>query len=423
MYSLKELEQGVWFQGWVLSQSVLTVEIFIRRGADYFFWTLDRNRPDVINKVLKTDAHAHPKLTCGFRQLFRLQPGDILGFAVNTRYYEVLQFSIEAEPRPLEGRNGWLFLDNDTNKSIEQYCGALLLSTQQIAAWKSYLAELTMLQKTAFNGKSALLVAPSKELVFPQYYPYAKGEFTVMEQFLALSQKYTNIIFPIEQLQSMPERSFRVTDTHWTYAGAREATVVLAELLLDTATDIRNIFAKDVYAQHKVMGDLGNKLYPPRYADEQVLRNASHKPFLLYDNMLSNFGRVKVIKNDNALNTLHCVIFGSSSVYTMLDFLCRVFGTITFFHTAGNIDKSLISQLAPDIVIAQTNCRFLIRPPSVEYDLRRVITEKLLQLGEPAATELFLSCKKQARGTEHKTVALLQDLLEKAFYHSGFKIE
>ena len=42
---------------------------------------------------------------------------------------------VEHVLQPLEGKNGYLFLDNDTNKSVDQFTGRALLQEQHLAKW------------------------------------------------------------------------------------------------------------------------------------------------------------------------------------------------------------------------------------------------------------------------------------------------
>jgi hypothetical protein len=154
------------------------------------------------------------------------------------------------------------------------------------------------------------------------------------------------------------------------------ATLELAVALGLDAPAVAALFAEDKYRDVLVVGDLGNKLFPPRKATEQLLKSFSYRKYVAEDNGLANFGRTVVLKYDAALQPGHLVIFGASSGYSMLDYLCRIFSRITFMHTAGNLDLLELQKLAPDYLVCQTNARYVIRAPVADYSLADVITAK-----------------------------------------------
>jgi alginate O-acetyltransferase complex protein AlgJ len=84
-----------------------------------------------------------------------------------------------------------------------------------------------------------------------------------------------------------------------------------------------------------------------------------------------------VMSQPKALLPEHCLIFGSSSSYSMLDYLSRIFQTLTMVHTAGNVDQQLLSELKPRFLITQTNARFIVRAPNMDYRLVKSIAEKV----------------------------------------------
>jgi len=66
----------------------------------------------------------------------------------------------------------------------------------------------------------------------------------------------------------------------------------------------------------------------------------------------------------------------------MFNYLCRFFRRLIFVHSAGNIDPELIKVVEPDSVVAQTNARFMIRPPVADYSLKQTIHTKQRTLDE-----------------------------------------
>ena len=184
-------------------------------------------------------------------------------------------------------------------------------------------------------------------------------------------------------------RSFRITDTHWSVYGACVATKELGEQLGIQRDKLSALYANDNYRLQTVVGDLGNKLFPNQAAEELMLTSFNFRQFVHYDNGLQNFGRILMCVNPAALVDGHCLVFGSSSIYSMLNYLSRLFSTITVIHTAGNIDPAIVSAIKPQYLVAQTNARFVIRAPVTHYDLPSVINGKLSEMSETEQTELL----------------------------------
>lgn len=382
------LSRGLLFQGWVLAAGHHPVKPYVKVGENKFALALDRSRPDVVTRVLGEDPEGHEKLECGFRVSVPMSFAEVtFGFEVKGREYDAAMIRVEGEIRILQGAEGWLFLDNDTNQSVEQFRGEYLLGRQALAEWGQYLSALSSLAHST-GCRHAVLVAPAKEMVLPEYYPFAKGEKTPIEQVLELAAEEHRLVYPVAELRAMSASPFRKCDTHWSLKGALTGLLeTLRALGLDAAV-LENYFSADVYSTAQHSGDLGNKLFPPQSAPELLLRGVPYRKWLVYDNNLPNMGRLMVFRNDQALFDHKCMVFGSSSSYSFFSYITRVFSTLIFVHSAGGIDCGLIAQERPDYVIAQTNARFVVRSPSMEYDLAEEMLEKLSSLTKEEIVEL-----------------------------------
>ncbi|MDR7119321.1 alginate O-acetyltransferase AlgX-related protein [Rheinheimera soli] len=367
---------GLVFQGWVLQAKPADFQVYVRHGDELAVFEPDCARPDVIEIILKQKPEKHPQLSCGFRFPLPLTSADFeLGVIQDDQYFPLCQGHISGPFKVLEGKGNWLFLDNDTNKSVEQFTGKQLLEAEAKQSWQLYMAKLQA-YAAQFQCKHALLMAPAKEAVYTEFYPYAKGALTPVEQVLRLVPVGLNLCYPVEALQQSAKRSFRVTDTHWSPFGAMVAAVELAVSLGLVRENIEALFANDEYRRVPLIGDLGNKMFPPRSADEWLLKSFSYRKSVVSDNGLANFGRTLCLANELALVPRHLVIFGASSSYSMLDYLCRIFGRITLMHTAGNIDPGVVAELTPDYLVCQTNARYVVRAPDANYSLAAIIAEK-----------------------------------------------
>ena len=190
------------------------------------------------------------------------------------------------------------------------------------------------------------------------------------------------MVYPVEALQALGDGAFIPTDTHWTHHGAMEAAVALATHLGLSSSHCRKALAKDRYKLREMGGDLGNKLTPRRTSRVEVLTSFNYARYKTYDNGLPNFGRLLVIEYPKAVSDGVCLIFGSSSSYSMFNYLCRFFRRIVFVHSAGSLDQELIASVRPDFLVAQTNARFVVQVPVLDQVLDGQIRDKVARLSK-----------------------------------------
>ena len=370
------LRKGLTFQGWVLPEQGREIKTYYRCGEQFRYFSLDMVRTDVVERVLRERVENNPKVHCGFREVIAINmPNGFFGFEVDGARVDVIKVEVLGSLRIIEGRDGWLFLDNDSNQSVDQYKGNLLLGKQELRDWSAYLDNLRDSAR-ALSIHHALLVAPAKEMVLSEFYPHKKGKTSPVEQVLALTRPEHHVVHPVAELKNSEFRTFRVCDTHWTSKGAMLGLLaVLKELGLDSE-EAAGLFQADKYKETQHSGDLGSKVFPSQSAKELVLTGAHYRKWVKYDNLLPNMGRVIVIRNTEALYPAKCMIFGSSSTYSFFDYIARVFSEVIFVHSAGSIDFEVVAAEKPDYLIAQTNGRFVVRPPCVDYSLAAEIEDK-----------------------------------------------
>lgn len=370
------ISEGLLFQGWLLNDEASPTSLVIVNGDEVKKIPLNRARPDVISKVLNQAPENHDLLSCGFSERIKLKHSEFtLGIVENGTFTEIISGSVEGKFQILEGKDGWLFLDNDTNKSIEQYTGKLKLSRAAQAEWKEYLE---LLNTFSFSAQIpvCLLVAPSKEMVYEEYYPYNFSKKAPIEKLKELVPETLNFILPIEELRNLDDRSFRVCDTHWTLHGARFAAQLVTSKLMSRNIDELNVFEGDVYQNREVSGDLGSKLFPPQRHEEDRLTNFNYRHCVVFDNNVDNFGRIIVMYHKHAVFKETLLIFGSSSSYTMFHYLCRLYSSVVFVHSAGNIDHKIIEVVKPNYICAQTNARFVVKAPKYNDSVNNYIAQK-----------------------------------------------
>lgn len=374
---------GLLLEGWLLTRKAQPVSLEFVQQAAVTSAGLTELRPDVVKAMLQAEASGHPQHRCGFKLLLPLQQGTFSCYAIAGKVREKL-FDAEvcSNQKVILGKNNWLFLDNDTNKSVEQHQGRLLLNPETLALWQQYFQSLQRLS-AATKTPYAMLIAPTKEAVYSEFYPYPRATTTPIEQLLSITAENFTLVYPRALLQTEDPYSFLRTDTHWSTHGAKLGVQAALTELGICAKELNTFFERDTYRRVFKVGDLGIKCFPPTGAEEWAPANFSLHGALLYDNGLPNFGRVMLFEKADAMLKARCLIFGSSSSYSMLNYLYRVFKEVIFVHSAGNVDASWVETLQPDYLICQTNERFVIKAPQVGYSVKQVIAEKLELLDAP----------------------------------------
>ncbi|AFT96877.1 hypothetical protein AMBAS45_17090 [Alteromonas macleodii str. 'Balearic Sea AD45'] len=369
-------QDGLLFQGWLLNEGKSAASLVILNGDEVHSIPINRTRPDVVSRVLKQEPENHDLLHCGFSERIYLKHSTFtLGLIQDGKFTELMNGSVEGKFQILEGKDGWLFLDNDTNKSIEQYTGKLKLSRTAQAEWKEYLVSLNDFSRSC-GTPVCLLVAPSKEMVYEEYYPYRFSKKAPIQKLKELIPESLNFILPIEELRNLEQRSFRVCDTHWTLHGARLAAQLVASKLSSLSISDLNVFSNDTYQIRKSWGDLGSKVYPPQQHEEDSITNFNYRRCVVFDNNVDNFGRIIVMFHQHAVSDKTLLLFGSSSSYTMFHYLCRLYTSVVFIHTAGNVDHKIIDVVKPDCICVQTNARFVVKAPKFNDSVVNYIEQK-----------------------------------------------
>lgn len=400
---------GLYLQGWLLTApGAVRGEVMLRTrrdGAEQVqALPFNNDRPDVIQRVLGETPAGHAQLRCGFNAHVPGLPAEFgVGVCVDGRTTWLCEVNLSGTPlvhvaaspgetQVIQGKDGWLYLDNDTNNSVDQYTGRLRLEAQELQRWAAYLDNSAALAQTV-GARHAVVIAASKEQVLPEFYPHARAAVTVQEQVLGLARPEHRIVDTAAMLAAREDKEacFIKTDTHWTDRGALAACLaMLATLGLDQAQALA-AFRGDKYYTASFIGDLGTKLRPPAGAPTEFLRAPAATDNAAFDNELPNIGRVLVYENAAAIWPHSLLLFGASSSYRMLRYLKRLFRRIVFVHSAGNVDPQIVRHERPDYLALQTTARFMITPPGHGFALADAVREKLGGLDERARARALAS--------------------------------
>ena len=289
--------------------------------------------------------------------------------------------STEHTLKVLVGKDGWLFLDNDSNQVIAQYEGKLLLTQEQLQAWSEDL----IWQRDFFKRLSiphCVMIAPNKETVYETALPETiqRGETQPIDQFLLLSRNILPVSYPREQMKAARETwsVFDKVDTHWTVEGALIACEHLNKVFQHAyGASIADFdITRHQFISYPSTGDLGNKFTPAILSPRVSFDPAHEKGHLQSDNNISNHGNIRTFLNESG-NGRKCLIFGDSFGQG-LALVIKEYFTWTVFCHASLVDQNVVLAEKPDIVISEHVERFLIAPPgkSATFDIQEMIRHK-----------------------------------------------
>ena len=280
----------------------------------------------------------------------------------------------------LEGSNSWLFLDNDTNKSVEIYTGKILLDNKQQDAWRNHLTKISNVKNSIF------VLSPAKETVFAQFYPYVRGKLTITTQILDILQDINlKFIFPVEILKS-DESTYLKVDTHWSQYGAFQCFLEIMKVL-NIIEEFRDIFS---FKEQRYCGDLGSKLIPIRYSTGKFLDYSTIHFKEIFSNEVSGSGIIKILENDQSLIKKKVVIFGSSFSLYLYPFFSEIFSRTVFMRYPVGCIQSILDFEQPDLVIFETTERFLqIIPKFYNHINDHPIAGNLYSLSEDSKQNLI----------------------------------
>jgi hypothetical protein len=174
-----------------------------------------------------------------------------------------------------------------------------------------------------------------------------------------------HLLYPLDRLARRRDRPvYTQTDTHWTGLGAFAAYEALMDEIEDEVP-MRRVTEADLSFREAVRpGDLGCKVDPEETSLHVFARPAKPAAQMTQDNRVYLNGRRVDYECPKAGATV-CVILGDSFAHKMLPFLCESFGRLVFGHIT-TLDRELVREVKPDIVISLVNERFMIEVPTDE---------------------------------------------------------
>lgn len=319
-----------------------------------------------------------------FPDRFEAWYADHMGLrgALITGYRWLTDALLRTPDKVIIGRNDWLYLrrgiraDIETVPLIRDWCGRFLLSENQLARWtEAITANRDWL---AARGIDYLFVVPPNKLtVIPQHLPerfQCRHGTTRLEQLAAALAARSGIEVvdlrpPLLAAAGNGEPIWFRTDTHWSPRGVAAAYPALADRVRTRLPDAARVQEFDVHARGRDFGDLGRMIHGVDVAShivwavrpEPVRSAPAPTPFPDQADVYGRRSSARTI-DDPALP--RALVFHDSFFDgAMNDFLAESFSRTVFVHHGRpDIERSLVEQERPDIVIHQMVERNLLHP-------------------------------------------------------------
>jgi hypothetical protein len=266
-----------------------------------------------------------------------------------------------------EGRNGRLFIANDSNDVIKQHRGEKLLSNSLVKAWRRVIET-----RHAFCAAKGivyrLMVVPDAHAVHKEDLPQLDNISAErpINQITSELYDHSYISYPLEELINAANtgESYHPVDSHYTAYGAY---VCYKKIIKDLRINIPSLTSNQVeYITKQGTGDLGEKFEPHRTAEytECVVKQGRAKK--VWNNGVTNRGHMSVWVNANtSLPT--CILFTDSYGWKIQRFLAESFSKLFIIHSPL-LEHDAIDILKPDVVVSLMAERFLIYTPKDIFD-------------------------------------------------------
>ena len=286
----------------------------------------------------------------------------------------------DPEPRVVRGCRGRLFLGHDSHDSHRQIVGERPLTANDLDAWEHGTAR-RLAALTADGCRFVHLIGPAPQVVhaddLPE--PQSPSHARPVRQLLERLGTGAPLLYPLDELRAAHavHAPFSLTDSHWNDLGAYVAYEAVLRRL--PGLEIRPVERGDVaFHQTVYAGDLGSKLQPERASIFLRARLDRPRARLVADNRVRNHGR-QVAYECVAAPPTTCVVFGDSWAYPMMLFFAETFRRTVFRHRVNVVDRGLVEQERPDVVLVVMTERFCDTAPNDDHaaDFDQLVAKRI----------------------------------------------
>lgn len=264
------------------------------------------------------------------------------------------------------GRDGWLFLARDSNDVIGQHTGAVRPGPEWRDGWHAVFADRVALMDR-LGVRWAHLISPDKESVYADKLPpeiVLVKRRPVHELLDVAGETGAPLLYPLAELEAAKPRGpvYHQTDSHWSALGCFVAYRLVCERLAREGAAIALVEEDELEWSRVVQaGDLGSKLDPAVAGEGIEARPRRRRSRRVSDNRVRGAGRTIVFEAKRP-GTASCVLFGTSYAAAALFLFRESFSRLVYVNTTM-VDRLVLDEHRPDVVIVLTSERGLIRVP------------------------------------------------------------
>ncbi len=294
------------------------------------------------------------------------------------------------------GKQGWLFLGNGFNETINQYRGITRLNEKQLKSLKAYFSDIQDFTKSR-NIEFLILIPPEKHAIYPEFLPdyLAQKGISPLDQ-LMKNKGNLNIIELSKPYYKSKTCSktllFYKTDTHWNqyggYLGYNEFMNRLPERFTKDhiflyATDFKTItclvdrdlpiLLKGGFKFPETEPICTKNLGTTKLKIKNITTNSDWVD--LNPNVCVDIFKRPVVKNAQKKGKL--LLFGDSFSNYLSNYLNNSFNEVIYVNylkTDSLILSSILEQYKPDVFLFEMVERNLLNPINMLIPLSKKIS-------------------------------------------------
>lgn len=260
----------------------------------------------------------------------------------------------------ITGNDGYLFLAGGAHNPLKFINSKDQIKKRSVNQFAANIKSRTM--KAERRGISYIhIICPDKHFACRKHFP-AEITSTLFEAYVEQMPRdfdFSNLVYPLQELEESSENIAYKTDTHYTPHGT---AVVTNELLLkfqiDKEINLHDNNLNTTFSRDNFSGDLGSKLVPKVFEKrELLLPNSNSRRF---SNSLGsgNNGIIDYYINDDAPIKAKALIFGDSFGRSIATCLTNIFSNVLFLRSPF-VHIEIIDSYKPQYMISQNVEKYL----------------------------------------------------------------
>lgn len=277
----------------------------------------------------------------------------------------------------IKGREDFLFLDNDTNRSVDQIEGRYSCDQRFLASVKLCHDVRTYIAMHEYGGEYHHAIVPNKESVLRDFLGtgirWGAQGLPPVYKYKEMYPESPSFFAPDYADPRQIARYYAKTDTHWTHLAALE---YLKAHWRKVAPQLESELAKVELRRGSTtqLGDLGRKLELPPETLE-VIQPLHPKGRQVFTNGIQNEGCVRHFVNESAPVKELVMLNHDSTSFWLFPWFAEVFSNVLCAHCA-DFDGPFMMQLKPRYNFYLQIERFFVRLPLNEFNLYEFVKDQ-----------------------------------------------